>query len=529
MRLSVVLTTLAVCGLLAASTRTDDACALTLKLIDAQTGRELPGLVRITDADGGAVHPPELLSRGLGLSPDAPIAQWDVLPERTVATVPRGPLKLQAITGLETERATLEVDLTGKATAEVTVPLVRFYDARARGWRSANTHLHLNKVSREQSDRYLREVPKADGLDAVFVSYLERAGADHEYITNEYRDADLAALERQSGVVFGNGEEHRHNFTGFGEGYGHVMFLDIRRLIQPVSIGPGISQTGTDGLPLQRGIDQARRDGATAIWCHNAWGLEAVPNWLTGRLDAQNIFDGGAHGSYKHSFYRYLNAGLKVPFSTGTDWFQYDFSRAYVDLDGDVTVAAWLKGLAAGRSYITNGPLLEFTVADEAIGATLTLERPDSVPVAARAVGRVNFGRVELIRNGAVVHSAPSRNVGGHYEAELNMSLRIDEPCWLALRTPPPPVEGDPELTESVPKNELGQDLFAHTSPVYVEVARRRYFDAAVARELLNDMEASRQTITAKGTFADEQEKARVLDVYGDAMEVLRERIGMLE
>ncbi|HUG93427.1 MAG TPA: hypothetical protein VML55_21490, partial [Planctomycetaceae bacterium] len=73
------------------------------------------------------------------------------------------------------------------------------------------------------------------------------------------------------------------------------------------------------------------------------------------------------------------------------------------------------------------------------------------------------------------------------------------------------------------------QDLFAHTSPVYVEVAGRRYFDAAVARELLTDMEASRQTITANGTFADEQEQARVLDVYGDAIEVLRERIGMLE
>src|SRR5207244_682239 len=104
--------------------------------------------------------------------------------------------------------------------------------------------------------------------------------------------ADLEAISRKSGVAIGNGEEHRHNFAAQGQGYGHVMLLDIKELVQPVSIGPGIAKLGTDGLPIQRGIDQARRDGATAIWCHNNWGMESIPISVTGRLDAQNIFDG---------------------------------------------------------------------------------------------------------------------------------------------------------------------------------------------------------------------------------------------
>ena len=37
----------------------------------------------------------------------------------------------------------------------------------------------------------------------------------------------------------------------FKEGYGHVMFLHLPELIQPVSIGPGISGKGTDGIPLR--------------------------------------------------------------------------------------------------------------------------------------------------------------------------------------------------------------------------------------------------------------------------------------
>ena len=97
------------------------------------------------------------------------------------------------------------------------------------------------------------------------------------------------------------------------------------------------------------------------IWCHNTFGHEDIPNWVAGLLHAQNIFDGGDHGSYEDTFYRYLNVGMKVPFSTGTDWFIYDFSRVYVPLAGELTTKRWLAELAAGRSYITNGPLLELT------------------------------------------------------------------------------------------------------------------------------------------------------------------------
>ncbi len=100
------------------------------------------------------------------------------------------------------------------------------------------------------------------------------------------------------------------------------------------------------------------------IWAHNLFGFEDIPNWITGRVHANNIFDGSARGSYKDTYYRYLNVGLHVPFSTGTDWFIYDFSRVYVMADRPITPTEWLDRLAAGKSYITNGPLLEFTVDD---------------------------------------------------------------------------------------------------------------------------------------------------------------------
>ncbi len=350
-------------------------CRLTLELIDARTAETLPGLVQIHTSDGTPVRLEELLNRGQGLADNAPISRWWVLPGRSTVEVPAERLKLKAFSGLETEVADVEVDLTGKREHALKVPLVRFYDTQRSGYVAGNTHLHLRKLSKEQADRYLREAPLVDGLDVVYVSYLERAKDDLEYTSNNYTPHDLEHLSTDH-VHFGHGQEHRHNFGAYGEGYGHILFLDMPVIVRPVSIGPGITAAGTDAPPLRQGIDEARRQGGKVIWAHNMYGFEDIPNWLSGRVHANNIFDGGTHGSYKESFYRYLNIGLKVPFSTGTDWFIYDFSRVYAMTEKPVTPRQWLDLLAEGKTYITNGPLLEFTVDDKPIASTLELQAP---------------------------------------------------------------------------------------------------------------------------------------------------------
>ena len=511
---------------LVAANRLHDECNLTLRLTDAETGQPVPGWVRFRDGDGKMVAVSELFPRDLTPGVEQRIDHWSVIVKPTVIKVPRRKLVIDALFGLETEQATVTVDLSGQADSSLTIPLKFFYRAAQHGARSANTHLHLMKLSREVADRYLREIPQADGLDVLFLSYLERAEVQQDYISNRYTQADLDQLSRQSGVAFGNGEEHRHNFTTQGQGFGHVMLLNIKQLILPVSIGQGIMKTGTDGLPVQRGIDQARRDGATTIWCHNAWGLEDVPNLVSGRIHALNIFDGNKLSSYKDSFYRYLNAGLRVPFSTGTDWFMYDFARVYVPLEqAAITPGKWLKSLAAGQSYITNGPFLELRVAGRNLGDTVKLDAPAEVEIAARAVGRLDFERIELVQNGRVVKTQASHPEEGHFVAEMRLPLSLDSSSWLALRLPPQPVKGDPELTTPVPLNELGQALFAHTSPVYVEIAGRRIFDRAIAQSLITEMQQALELINKLGQFADQEERARVSSVYAEGMEILTKQL----
>lgn len=521
---------------------------LQIELTDAETGRPLSGLVSVRDEDGKRVHLGGLLNRGIGVAESYSIHDWYLIAGPAKATVPRRRLRIKAFHGLESEFGEATVDLRGKESATVKIPLKRFYNAHSKGLQSANTHVHLQKISLKQSDRYLLDVARAEDLNLVYISYLERAVADLEYTTNKYTMKDLNRLSHQaqhhhhhghghhhhhhSHTEFDNGEEHRHNFTGFGQGYGHVMFLHLSELVQPVSIGPGISKKGTDGIPLRHGIEKARELGSTVIWCHNQWGLEDIPNWLSGKLQANNIFDGGTHGSYKHSFYRYLNAGLKVPFSTGTDWFIYDFSRVYVKAGkGKVgkgkylTSEQWLKQLAAGRSYITNGPLLEFTVNGKPVGETIDLKQPGKLKISCRALGRMDFKRLELIRNGKVVRAAASQKEGGHYIAELKLDLPVDQPCWLALRTPPPSAGRDPEFQRKTPLNEYGRELFSHTSALYVNLSGQSVFQRDAARDLLDEMKENRKFIAGHALFGNAKERQQVLGIYDVAIQQMQGKI----
>jgi hypothetical protein len=501
-------------------------CALSIELVDRATNETLPGIVQARDASGEIVEIPELINRGEGIERRGPIHDWWVLPKARTVTVHATQLTIAALAGLESELAEKTIDLTGQSHAAVKIALERFHDARGNHFLAGNTHLHLMKLSRAEADQYLKQVPLADGLDIVFLSYLERAEADLEYTSNKYSQRELAALSHGH-LHFGHGEEHRHNFGTHGEGYGHILLLDIPHIVRPVSIGPGITRQGTDAPPLQVGIDQARRSGGKVVWAHNLYGFEDIPNWITGRVHANNIFDGSAHGSYKDTYYRYLNIGLRVPFSTGTDWFIYDFSRAYVMADPErpITPSEWLDRLAAGKTYITNGPLLGFTVDQQPSGSVIDLEQPRSLNVRARARGRTDFKRVELVRDGRVVGTAASRAEGKHFVAEMDAAVDFEAPAWLALRTPPPPVENDPELQEPVGKNEFGGALFSHTSPIYIQMSGQGIFDVETARGLVAEMKSDLKKIEAQAVFANTAEKESVMGVYKEAISVLEKRL----
>jgi hypothetical protein len=68
-------------------------------------------------------------------------------------------------------------------------------------------------------------------------------------------------------------------------------------------------------------------------------------------------------------WYGLLNCGFHLPASAGTDCFLNRIQsrlpgsdRAYVKIDTAFSYGEWIRNLKAGRSFVTSGPLLEFSI-----------------------------------------------------------------------------------------------------------------------------------------------------------------------
>ncbi len=514
----------------------DYPCYVNIELVDAESGEPVAGLIRFFTENGQRVVPQSLLPRSTGIrqdhygiSPFRRIDSWSVLIDQHKVLLPRKKLFIEAFKGNETVMSRMVINLSNKDKAEIKVPIKKFLPKEFDEFFSGNVHLHYKNVSRSVADHYTLEVPQADGLDVVFFSYLERKGSDKYYPSNKFTLKDLEYFSKKSGVLFGWGEEYRHNFPSmhyYGYGFGHIMLLNMNKLILPASVGPAITGSGYNDGTLFDVLVEARKRGGTTLWCHNRQGLEDIPNWIAGNLDAQVIFEGYSSDSYHDTFYRYLNIGLHVPFSTGTDWFLRDMAMTYVKAPQPLSLEGWLESLREGKSFITNGPMLGLTVNDKNVGEIVFAKNNDKLKIAGRGYARRDFQQIELIKNGKVIETIPTQYKDGHYVAVLDKNIEVDGPAWFALRIPlfttmhyDRPEPGFPGF------NEFGMPLFAHTSAVYIRVNGRDVFLKQAAESLMAEVAWDKQTIIEHSVFSNEVESQKVQDVYNQAIETLKNAV----
>src|SRR5262249_28758213 len=79
-------------------------------------------------------------------------------------------------------------------------------------------------------------------------------------------------------------------------------------------------------------------------------------------------------------YYHVLNAGLRVPPSAGRPSGvlanPVGYNRVYVHLGNTMDHASWWEGLRAGRSFVTNGPLLRVTADGKLPGTVFAAGKP---------------------------------------------------------------------------------------------------------------------------------------------------------
>ena len=223
------------------------------KIIDKDTELSLEARVQVLSSGGEFLHPRDAI---LKVGPGAPFFYAD---GEFVVDAPRGIAQVLVERGTEYVPARVSAYVPAHGTATVDVELERWADLADRGWHPGNTHIHYDENEKAPDER-LRMDPRVEDLRLTAISILRRW--DLAYASNKYAPGVLTDFCSAHHYVE-CGEENRHNNpeNSVDAGYGHIMLLRIKDVIEPISRGYLVDETDPDYPPLCYACDDAHRQG----------------------------------------------------------------------------------------------------------------------------------------------------------------------------------------------------------------------------------------------------------------------------
>lgn len=372
--------------------------------------------------------------------------------------LPRGQVTVEVARGFEYEPVRLTTTI-GEGQRHLRVALRRWVDMAASGWFSGDTHAH--GLSTQAA------LLEARAEDLRVVNVLMSQWGELFTNTDDFVGGAVASADGTTVVYVA--QENRQHFLG------HLGLLGLRRPVLPwCSDGADEAELGGPlAATLSEQADECHSHGGTVVLAHfpRPWG-ETAALVASGRADAVEWIGYSRVGH--EEYYRYLNAGYRLPLVAGTDKLGSDVQlgiyRTYVQIaDEPFSYEGWRKNLAAGRTFMSGGPIVWFSVDGQSPGAVIRLpSRGGRLHVAATARSFEPVHSLEIVMGGRVV--AASQDPAGRRELSLDETVTVDEPTWLAARVNGP---GGVE-----PRRHLGSAdgaaLNAHTSPIYVECGEAR-------------------------------------------------------
>ena len=365
--------------------------------------------------------------------------------------LPRGDVIVEAARGFEYEPLRQRVTIADGQT-DLELRLRRISDVRRDGWFSGDTHVHFLSTQGAHLEA------RGEDLDVVNLLLSQWGGL----FTNA-EDFTGRPDTAPGGTIVYAAQENRQHFLG------HLGLLGLSAPVAPwCSDGPDEAQLGGSlESTLADWADRTHDQGGAVILSHFPLpGGEPPALIATGRADAVEMiaFDLAAHDEY----YRYLNAGYRLPLVGGTDkmdsWVPVGLYRTYVQVpsDEDFTYDAWLRGLVAGRTYLSGGPILRVRVDGHEIGDTITLPRGGGkLTVEASADSIFGLSSLQVVLGGQVVACADGPGVS---RLELREEISVAGSNWLAVRAGGPDY-GRPRIHHT---DSWLYGANAHSSPIYV-------------------------------------------------------------
>ena len=413
----------------------------TLRIRTLAEGAEVPARLEVLDAGGAAYAAGDALTLHFECEV-APLPEWlrsrisasDRLLNRETGTeqfysagrthleVPPGRYRIRGFKGIEHRVAHAEIQVRAGEETQLDLPLERWIDMPKEGWYSVDDHVHLTRRTPEDDVRIATWM-RAEDLQVA--NLLQMGTVDQFGVTPQRAFGEEGAF-RQGDTLLLAGQEHpRTHFLG------HTITLGAERPIDERDTYILYQETFTAG----------RRAGGVSGYAH--WGLGPGRDGLAidgprGLVHFVEVLQFAS--PYYDVWYELLDLGSPVAPTAGTDfpcgpWSVPGAERFYARLPEAPTRRGLVASVRAGRTFVTNGPLLDLRVGSTGIGDRLHLPEPKNVPIR----GHVRFDperddvkQVELLRNGRPVPATLVRDSPGSIRVELDREL--GEAAWWALR-----------------------------------------------------------------------------------------------
>ncbi len=411
----------------------------------------------------------------------------------TEIKLPLGPAYVEISKGFEIRPIRKVVQITSE-TDEIVIEIERELPWRAKGWVSADTHVHFLSPG--------SALLEGAGEDVNVINLL--ASQWGELFTNvgDFDGKTTFGASDTGGdghYLVRVGTENRQPILG------HISLLGYQgQLITPLcsggpaesAIGDPVESTLTEwakrckeqkGTTIIPHFPHPRGEHAAAIVAGVIDGVEITPFAfdLAPGLDPYSLAD----------WYRYLNCGYQVAAVGGTDKMTaataVGAARTYAQLEpGEAfSYEAWQSAVHRGHTFATYGPLLDFTVDGQPPGSRIQMSAAGgTLDIAWEAASvTIPMTRIELIVNGEI---RESRAVDEE-AAQGSWTLPVASSSWAAIL-----VRGRVDDGREV--------IAAHSSPVMMEVAGTAFFAAADAQSILQQIEGSLAYVDNVGTRAEE-------------------------
>lgn len=465
-----------------------------IRIISKVDGQTEAVRLNIVDAAGHPVIPNEGLIHSEGQNGMV----FFYSPGKIEIEAPVGELTITATHGFETIKVIQKASVQ-EGLNETTLNLKRIWNANKEGWYAADNHFHLNYGGSNQlnPEDILLDL-KAEGID---IGYPLVAN-----LGNRFLEQELLDYKSEGTPILRFGQEVRSHF------FGHLNIIGTNELYWPWVWGPGYDIYRYDDRLNAEPLRFAREKGALAGYVHpvavrdpfEEANYRTVPKALVADvvLGEVDILEIGCLWTDEIGtaalWHQVLNLGIPLAMSAGSDVMNDLYrtmaigaARVYVKPQGTLTESSYLEALKNGRSFVSNGPMLHFTVEGKGAGDVLSSEK-NKASWALDIYSPVPFEKVEIFVNGKVVWT---RNSKGKNIENYKGSFEIPEGGWVTARVS----EGKSEwpMMDSYP--------YAESSPIWFNAigSTSAAAKSEAAKKLLAVLRASNEIV--KDAYADNE------------------------